>query len=338
MKVQKLAAINELTSPLFRIMAVHNDNEPARRQYDNNVCAFHIGGGYILSVAHALRLELNLLRSLTEVQFQADILPHLSAAERQQFNQWYFLDNATNKRYLNIHNDNEVPQLVNILKRINYDTRFVTLYRNKICKPYLLIQQKALHFYNNHEANEQFDPQLAVIDPISQRRTYFVETELVESYTEDDVALYRIVNTHQSIIDMLPGFDIDTEIYDSVNKDFYCLQLSPSDLTPGRMINEANIDGLVDQWTMQPDRIGGGYVFEGLRYLIKGYFRFGSSGAPYLKFDNNEGVFKANAIQSEACPIQLTIKGDRNNNFQWINALATPLANVIDRINLHRNN
>jgi hypothetical protein len=146
-----------------------------------------------------------------------------------------------------------------------------------------------------------------------------------------------MVNTHQSIIDLIPFFEIDDEVYDVSEKDFYCLQSAPSDLTPGRLLNEAHIEGLLDQWIKQPDRIGGNYTLEGLRYLIKGYFRFGSSGAPYLKFDAATNVFKVNAIQSEACPIQLTINDTRNGNFQWINAIATPLANVIDRINAHKN-
>ncbi len=337
MKTQKLAAINDQTSPLFRIMSVHNDNEPLRRQVDNNICAFHIGNGYILSVVHALKGELTVFRSMTNVRFQADIVPQLTPPELQQFNQWYLLDNATNKRYLNITLQNEIQQLVDILKRINYDTRIATLYQNQICKPYLIIQQRSAQFYNNVVAHGHFIPSNTFLDPGCQRQTYLIETELVESFTEDDIALYRIINTHQSIIDLIPKFEIDDEVYDASNKDFYCLQTAPSDLTPGRLINEANIEGLLDQWTMQPDRIGGNYIFQGLRYLIKGYFRFGSSGAPYIKFDPVTNTFKVNAIQSEACPIQLTINNDRKGNFQWINAIATPLANVAERINAHMN-
>jgi hypothetical protein len=337
MKIQKLATINDQTSPLFRIMSVHNDNEPHRRQVDNNICAFHIGNGYILSVAHALKGELTIFRSIAEARFQADIIPHLAPAELAQLNLWYLFDNTTQKRYLNTNKQNDINQIVNILKRINYDTRIATLYQNQICKPYLIIQQRSAQFYNNLVAHGNFNPINIFLDPNSQRQTYFIEMELVESFTEDDVALYRVVNTHQSIIDLIPKFEIDTEIYDVTNKDFFCLQTAPSDLTPGRLLNEANIEGLVDQWTTQPDRIGDNYVFQGLRYLIKGYFRFGSSGAPYIKFDSQTNTFKVNAIQSEACPIQLTINNNRNGNFQWINAIATPLANVIDRINGHMN-
>ena len=337
MKAQKLAAINDMTSPLFRIMSVHNGNEPQRRQIDNDICAFHIGNGYILSVAHALKGELTIFRSMTEADYQTTIMPHLTDAEIVQFNGWYILDNATNKRYLNVGNQNDYTLLVDILKKINYDTRIETLYQKNICKPYLIIQQKAAHFYNDATAHARFHPSLKFLDPNSQRQTYLIEIELIESFTADDVALYRIVNTHSSIIDLIPFFEIDHEIYDVSAGDFHCLQSAPSDLTPGRLINAANIEGLLDQWIKQPDRIGGNYTLEGLRYLIKGYFRFGSSGAPYLKFDADANVFKVNAIQSEACPIQLTISDNKKGNFQWINAIATPLANVFDRINAYKN-
>ena len=52
MSTKAIELIDEQTSPLFRIMFIHNMNEPARRHFDNNICAFHIGQGLILSVAH----------------------------------------------------------------------------------------------------------------------------------------------------------------------------------------------------------------------------------------------------------------------------------------------
>ena len=67
---------------------------------------------------------------------------------------------------------------------------------------------------------------------------------------------------------------------------------------------------------------------DGLRYLIRGYFRFGTSGAPYLFFDEKEKIFKVNAIQSEASPIQLSINNNRQGNFQYVNAIAAPLKNI----------
>ncbi len=48
---QQLELTHEQTSPLLRIMWVQNLNEPHRRHFENNICAFHVGNGYFLSVA-----------------------------------------------------------------------------------------------------------------------------------------------------------------------------------------------------------------------------------------------------------------------------------------------
>jgi len=332
MKAQKLAAISDLSSPLFRIMAIQNDLEPQWRQFDNNICAFHIGQGFILSVGHNLRLEANIFKSIAEDLYQSEIVPRLNAAEFQHFEQILMPGPVLGKRYLKINNQEDIPAFTATLKRISFDTRWVTLYQKKVAKPYLIIQQRSRVFYNNPEVHSLFDPAFIFIDPNSSRQSYLIETELVEAWYEDDVSLYKMVNTNQGIIDTLPFFKIDPEIYDVSNGDLFCLQAAPSDLNPGRMINEANIEGLVDQYTPFKDRFGGNYNLQGLRYLINGYFRFGSSGAPYIKFDPESSSFRVNAIQSEACPIQLEIKGSRTGNYQFINAIATPLANVMDRL------
>ena len=93
----------------------------------------------------------------------------------------------------------------------------------------------------------------------------------------------------------------------------------------GRLLNKATIEGYLDHHATFADRIGGNYTFEGIRYLIKGYFRFGSSGAPYVYYNAETEKYHVNAIQSEACPIQLSINNNRDGNFQYINALASPL-------------
>lgn len=337
MKEQKLAAINDLTSPLFRIMSIHNDNEVNKRKAHNNICAFHLGNGYILTVAHNLRTEAKLLLSIAEARFQAEVIPHLSANEKVSFNQWYFLDPITNKRYVNQIEQKDERVIIDILQRINFDTRWITLYEKQIAKPYLIIQQRSHNFYNNSAVHNRLNPLLVFFDPVAQRQSYLIEVELIEAFYEDDFALYRIVNTHEEVIDSIPGIQIDSDIYDTSNGDFFCLQSAPSDMNPGRMLNEANIEGLIDQFVPFSDRIGGNYNFQGLRYLIKGYFRFGSSGAPYIKFDSTSNTFKVNAIQSEACAVQLTINNARDKNFQWVKAIATPLSNVVERINQHIN-
>ncbi len=332
MIARKLSAINDQTSPLFRIMAIQNDLEPQWRQFDNNICAFHIGKGFILSVAHNLRLEANLFKSITEERLQSEIIPHLESGELQHLNQILVSYEGTGKRYLNVVNPNDIQMFTSALKRIRFDTRWITLYKKQIATPYLFIQQRNPVFYANPSVHDQFNPLLTFTDPVSGRASYLIETRLVDAWWDQDIALYRIVNTPQAIIDTLPHIEMDFEIYDVAHGDYFCLQTAPSDLNPGRMINEANIEGFVDQYTRFKDSFDGNYSLEGLRYLIKGYFRFGSSGAPYLKFDPYSQTFKVNAVQSEACPIQLVIKGSKGGNFQFINAIATPLANVAERL------
>jgi hypothetical protein len=329
---QKLAAIHDQTSPLFRIMSIQNDREPQWRQYDNNICAFHIGNGYILSVGHNLRMEATLFKSIPEELFRSEIEPLLNPNELQHLAQILVPGPVPGKRYLRINNQNDVPAFAAALKRIGFDTRWVELYRRRIAKPYLLIQQREPGFFNRPDLFARFDPLFNFVDPNSGRHSYLIETELTDAWYEDDVALYRMVNIDPAIIDIIPRFEIDPEIYDSSRGDYFCVQTAPSDLNPGRMINEANIEGFIDQYSPLKDRFGGNYNLQGLRYLIKGYFRFGSSGAPYIKFDPASQSFRVNAIQSEACPVQLEIGGSRAGNFQFVNAIATPLANVTDRI------
>jgi hypothetical protein len=141
------------------------------------------------------------------------------------------------------------------------------------------------------------------------------------------MALYRITNTNPAIIAQLPSIEVDFQFLDDTNTNFYCLQSAPGGYL-GRLLNSATIEGLLDHWSQFGDRLGGNYTIEGKRYLIKGYFRFGSSGAPYVKFDEESNRFKVNAIQSEASPIQLSINNNREGNFQYINAIATPLINI----------
>ena len=133
-----------------------------------------------------------------------------------------------------------------------------------------------------------------------------------------------MINTDQQIIHRIPSAEIS---YNTVLTDntLYCLQSSPSGTNLGRLFNEARIEGILDHHAVVSDRFGGNYVRNGLRYLLKGYFRFGSSGAPYFEYDKDRNTFLINAIQSEASPIQLSIKNDRKGNFQYINSIATPI-------------
>jgi hypothetical protein len=334
MLTKQLELTHEQTSPLFRIMWVHNVDEPNRRHYDNNICAFHIGNGLILSVAHNLKSEAQIFKSIDDSIYTNDILPHLNPVQIQLFNQCYPLDTLTNKRYINIVNQNDVQTIVDLLKQINFDTRWLTFTKRNICKPHLIVQFKNSQFYNDSTLTEYFNAGTYFPEPALNRHTFLIEVELVEAFYNEDIALYRIINTHRNVIHRLPWIEVDFSILGDNQNNYYCLQSSPNSEV-GKLLNRAHIEGYLEHFGIFPDRIGGNYTFEGTRYLIKGYFRFGSSGAPYVFFDYENDKFKVNAIQSEACPVQLSIENKRDGNFQYVNAIASPLNIVQDKLEPH---
>lgn len=334
MLTRQLELTNEQTSPLFRLMWIHNVTEPNRRHFDNNICAFHIGNGFILSVAHNIKSEALLFKSIDNALFTANILPHLNPTQTQLFNQCYPLDPQTNKRYITNINQADRQTIVDTLKQINFDTRWLTLSQGNYCKPFLIIQFKNSQFYNDPILTEHFNGNTYFHEPALNRHTYLVEVELIEAFYNEDIALYKIINTHQDIISRLPSITPDFSVRPENQTNYYCLQSSPGGFL-GKLLNKAQIEGYLDHHGTFGDRFGGNYTFEGLRYLIKGYFRFGSSGAPYVYFDSETDQFKVNAVQSEACPIQLSIKNDREGNFQYVNAIASPLNIIETRLKAH---
>ena len=322
----KNSLIDEQSSPLFRIMSIYNDNDPIRRKFEGNVSAFHIGNGFILSVAHYLHMTLPLVSSAPDAFFQTDILPKLSKGEGNQLLQHFPLDTTTQKRYLNVANPKIAQSLASKLRAAKCDTRIETLYSKGVCKPFLIIQFKNNQFFNNSILTAQINPAHIFHEPQLNRYTFLLELELVKVFLENDITLYRLSNVTNDIITKLPAIQVDYNSYDDECTNLFCLQSSPSNSNLGRLLNCAQIEGVLDHWANMPDDIIGTYIFEGFRYLIRGYFRFGSSGAPYVKLNDGGTQFKVIAIQSEACPIQLTIKNDREGNFQYVNALASPLS------------
>lgn len=331
MEEQILNLIGEQTSPLFRIMSVYNFDEPSRRKFDNNITAFHIGNGLVLSVAHNLRPEAQLIKSLTEEHFQEAIIANCNATEVELMNRCFLHDPARNKRYINITDQNDVQPAIEALKRINYDTRWITQYEREICKPYLVVQFEQNSFYNNEEVTNLFPANSRFHEPTIGAYTFLIELELIEGFYSEDIAVYRMINIDQQVIDLMPSGTISYATY-LTNNSLFCLQSSPSGTNLGRMLNEARIEGVLDHHAVQADRVGGNFIRKGLRYLLKGYFRFGSSGAPYFVYDTENNSFIINAIQSEASPIQLSIKNDRNGNFQYINAIASPISLIEERL------
>lgn len=327
----QLALTNEMTSPLFRIMWIQNVNHPQRRHFENNICAFHVGNGHILSVAHNLRSEAQLLKSIDDRLYATEIFPFLNASQAAFFEQCYPIDPATQIRYIAQSNPADVQSIIQLLRQINFDTRWITMMQKKICKPYLIIQFKGNRFFDQPELNRLFPEAHFFQEPSLNRYTFLVELELQQAFYAEDIALYKIVKTPPEIINAIPSIEMDFSILSDTQENYYCLQSSPSSEV-GKLLNKASIEGFTEHFNIFPDRFGGNYTFEGTRYLIRGYFRFGSSGAPYVFFDQETQKFKANAIQSEASPIQLSINNNRDGNFQYVNALASPLNIIKDRI------
>ena len=332
---KKLELINEQTSPLFRIMWVYNPEDPNRKQFGNNICAFHIGNGLILTVAHNLRSESGVVNSIDETIYQTEIFPQLNQVQNQLFAQYYLLDKKTNKRYANITDQNISKTIIETFRQIKFDTRWATLNDRNICTPHLIIQFRDNLFYNDPSLTENFGSTSNFSEPILNRHTFLIKLELQKAFYSNDIALYKIVETNQEVINRLPSLTPDFNILDNNVSNLYCIQSSPGSFL-GRLLNNATIEGHSDNWSSFNDRIGGNYVMDGLRYLIRGYFRFGSSGAPYVYYNADEGQFKVNAIQSEASPIQLSINNSRDGNFQYVNAIASPLKNIKEEIEKYR--
>lgn len=315
--------IGEQTSPLFRLMWIHNYQDPTRRIFDNNICAFHIGNGLIVTVAHNLKSDRQLPHTIDENIYLAEILPHLNPAQIELFESSYPLDLGNNRRHINIINPDNVPQVAALFKLAGFDTRWVTLTNRNFCRPHLIVQFENNQFYNDPVLTAHFNADNCLQEPDLNKNTFLIEVDLITAFYKEDIAVYRIVNTHQDVINAIPHIAADFNNLEE-NISLYCLQSSPSS-SVGRLLNKALIDGCADHHGVMPDLVGGNYLHEGFRYLIKGYFRFGSSGAPYVYFNEEEGCYKVNAIQSEACPIQLSINHSQDGNFQYVNALASPL-------------
>lgn len=328
---KKHALIDEQTSPLQRIMWVYNPEEPERRTFENNICSFHIGNGYFLSVAHNLRMSAGFVRSIPEELYRRELFMKLDGSQSRLLDQHYFTDDYTRKKYLNNADPAHMQAITNILKQKRFDTRWVTLAEKNICNPHLVFQFKTPLFYNDAAVTEQLGNGRYLFDGDAQRHTFLIEVALVKAFYSADIALYKIVNTPAEVIARIPSIPVDLSFLDEPQDKLYCLQSSPSG-PAGRLLNEAVMEGMLDHFGIFPDEYGGNYVFEGYRYLIKGYFRFGSSGAPYLIYDAAKGQYVVNAIQSEASGIQLSIKNDKEGNFQYINAIASPLYIIRDEL------
>jgi hypothetical protein len=209
------------------------------------------------------------------------------------------------------------------------------MHRN-ISSPYLIIQFSNELFYNDHKLTALFDKFESFYEPTLNRHTFLLKVELVKAFYSSDIAVYRIAGADKAIIGKIPSLDVEFSIAGDKMDDLYCLQSSPAGFL-GRLLNKAWLEGYLDHHQVFNDRTGGNYILEGTRYLIKGYFRFGSSGAPYLVYNPSAASFKAIGVQSEASPVQLSINNNREGNYQYVNAIASPMHLVEKELNEIRN-
>lgn len=330
-KIQKLDLINENHSPLHRIMSIFNIDMKQSRFFKNNICAFHIGNGFVVSVAHNLKSFNRLPPLLTNNYFQNELYAKIDTSDYLLFDEAYPNIPNLNYRLLTTSDLNIANELANKLDTAKVDRSYNNLYNYKCCKPYLVASFRNNVFCGDTSLSTHFNASNSFYESELKRHTFFLELELLDAFVNEDIAIYQIINTDSSIINRLPSIDIDFELYDTGLENIYCLQSGPYD-NLGRILNEAHIEGILDNFKKRTDTLKKTYIMDGMRYLIKGYFRFGSSGAPYIVYDEENQVFKANAIQSQASYIEMAIKNDRKGNFQYINAIATPFSTIEEKL------
>ena len=324
MITSKRQFIDEQTSPLHRIMWLYNPSEPKRRSFENNICAFHVGNGYFLSVAHNLRVPAGYFKSIDLDLYQKELLYKIDGAQKMFLDQHYFTDDYTRKMYLNNVDQAGLNGIASILKQKRFDTRWEAMAQKKICTPHLVIQFRNGNFYDDPDLTPLIPAERVVYEPEAGKYSFLVEVELVKAFYSADIALYRIINTTREIIDRIPAVDINTDFLEETPEKMHCVQSAPNSPV-GRLLNDAHIEGMLDHFELLHDETGGNYTMDGFRYLVKGYFRFGSSGAPYVFFDQARGRYVVNAVQSEASGIHMSIRNDKEGNFQYTNAIVSPL-------------
>jgi len=319
--------IEEKTSPLFRVMTAFNYDLDTKT-YKNNIICSHIGNGYFISVAHNLRKEHGIPPSIPNVTFMTKYINCLTSKEQANMKSKFKFDSARKRWiYKNVNDAKEVAKIRKKLNQCSLNTTYLESYKNGVAKPFLLLQFRDQDFFNSDTATKSLASKNYTYKENVKRHTYFLELELYHASWSNDICIYKLEDKHKDIIPLIPSLSIDTTLYDGTeNLKIYSLQSSPIS-TMGRLLNEAKIEGISDHFSQQK-HFKPSYILEGMRYLMIGYFRFGSSGAPYILHNQENDTFSAFAIQSEACPLQLSINSKQTGNFQYTKALASPLSNI----------
>jgi hypothetical protein len=324
--------VKDQTSPLFRIKSVFNyDHRPTMKMVNNILCS-HIGNGYFISVAHNLKSNYQIPIGIPAAIFEHNFLDSFNDSDKIIISNSYHLHQGSKKYILKgLRSKHEQTALTAKVQSSKFDTTYIYGYTNGLINPYLIVQFENNQFYNDSALTKLIDPINYFNEKNINKHSYIIELELRSIFYEHDIAIYKAINTDPKVIHAIPKLDIDFTTYDGTeNFKFYCLQSSPSS-EMGRLLNTASIEGISQHWGIQSN-VNPPTIMEGLRYIMKGYFRFGSSGAPYLVLKESTGDLKLNAVQSEACPQQLLINKSRDGNAQYINGIATPIGNLENQI------
>lgn len=291
-----------------------------------------LGAGILVSVAHNLRSLDRLPCLISDNFYQSELLNKITAADKTSFEQIYNPIPGTNKRLCTGINQNNIENYATKLDQAKVDRRYTTLYSHMCCKPLLIATFRKDAFCDDATLNAHFSGSSRFYEQQSNRYTFLLELDILDVFINEDIAIYKIINIPRDVINRLPHLEIDFQLHDIGTQNYYCLQAAPYNEL-GRIINEARIEGILDNFEQSNDILGDTYIMDGIRYLINGYFRFGSSGAPYLIYDKNHETFKVNSVQSQASFIQLSINDKMDGNRQYVNGVATPLSLVEQKLN-----
>ncbi|MEJ7644230.1 MAG: hypothetical protein WKF87_06525 [Chryseolinea sp.] len=257
---KKLQLIDELTSPLCRIVWAHNSNDPVGK-YANQIMAFHIGSGLVLSVAHNLKLNAPYVKSIPDALFQT-ALTSLNAQDKQLVTNGYPLHQQTATRNLSVNAGN-VQDVIKTFAKSSFDARWITLDQVNTAKPLMAVQFRQNSFFNSGSVNGFFGNHNSLDEPQFGLHTFFLKLELVEAFYSNDIALYRIVETPQEVIAILPRIELNNVVVDDTAVNVICLQSSALN-DSGRLLNAAKIEGHVDTAGAFADGSNATYVLTGL--------------------------------------------------------------------------
>ena len=238
MKASFERLIREDTSPLFRIMSGYDITSLNLRRFENSICAFHIGNGYFLSVAHALILFNNIPRSINITVYNSIIAS--AAPPLQQIIQQNYAVDQTLQKYRWNENTQTAQQLLQVFPQISYDTRYPNLYNNGICTPYLLMQFKTNAFLGNAGLNNRFTNGRYFYEQGIDRHTFLIDLKIHKIAVSSDIAIYKIDDQFSDLIPIIPKIEVEFNLREIGDSNYYCLQGAPINEL-GRMLHKSQI-------------------------------------------------------------------------------------------------